>query len=228
MIQLQISKSAQTIGETFVINCSAILPPDGTIPPTLTLTHPNGSNTATENGTSMSLVINPVKATDAGEYICNGMVVFPDMYNLPGVAAMDRQTVILKCKLPGLELSICTFTTFDLLPIVPMILVGIIIGRAVPILRENYALTCVVSGIENLQPNIAYNWMKIDGDGVTSQVGNNSNTLFFAKLTTSDEGNYTCSVLISSGLLKEDIRKVSGPISINFQGRSLTVLQVQG
>ena len=113
-----------------------------------------------------------------------------------------------------------------LIYIAPMISVDIDVGGLSPVLRKNYTLTCDVSGVENFYPSITYKWMKIDGDGVTSQVENNSNTLFFAKLTTSDEGNYTCSVLISSGLLKEDIRKVSGPISINFQGRSLTVLQM--
>ena len=102
MVQLQILKSAQTIGETFVINCLAILPPDANILPALTITHPNGSNITTANRTSiLSLVTDPVKATDAGEYICNGMVVFPDIYNLPGIAAMDRQIVTLKRKLTG-------------------------------------------------------------------------------------------------------------------------------
>ena len=106
---------------------------------------------------------------------------------------------------------------------VPTISVSINNGEDTPILRQNFTLTCDVSGFENLQPQITYMWMKMNGIEIPSQVGNNSNTLFFSQLDTSDVGNYTCSVSIGSRYLNEHITKVTNPISISFQGENFSI-----
>ena len=106
--------------------------------------------------------------------------------------------------------------------IVPTISVRINNGEDTPILRQSFTLTCDISGVENLQPNITYMWMKMNSTETPSQVGNNSNLLFFPELDTSDVGNYTCSVSISSRYLIERISNDSNPISISFQGKNFS------
>ena len=100
-VELHGPMSIPSIGEATTINCSAILPPYVDILPTLTLTHPNGAQIISSNGTEISYVLDPVEASDAGEYICNGEVVFPDMHNLLTVTARTESNITLKCKLTG-------------------------------------------------------------------------------------------------------------------------------
>ena len=72
---------------------------------------------------------------------------------------------------------------------------------ATPTAGENYLLICDESGAENLNPTISYRWIKNSG----TQVGGNSNTLFFTPLRLSDAASYVCEVTISSVYLTGDI-----------------------
>ena len=74
---------------------------------------------------------------------------------------------------------------------------------ATPTAGENYLLTCSVSGAENLSPTITYRWTK--NNGTQTQVGTNSNTLFFTPLGLSDAASYGCEVTISSSYLSGNI-----------------------
>ena len=65
-------------------------------------------------------------------------------------------------------------------------------------------LTCDVSGADNLNPTITYQWTRDDGSTQTL-VGTNSNTLTLSPLRLSNTGDYTCSVTVSSTLLNNDI-----------------------
>ena len=71
--------------------------------------------------------------------------------------------------------------------------------------QTGYTLTCDVSGADNLNLMIVYQWKR--NNGTTSEpVGNNSNTLPLSPLRLSHAGDYSCS--ITSTLLNNP-----GPIS---------------
>ena len=72
--------------------------------------------------------------------------------------------------------------------------------------QTGYTLTCDVSGAERLNPTIAYQWTRNDGSTQT-QIGTNSNVLFFSTIRLSDAsaGDYTCSVTVGSNLLNNGI-----------------------
>ena len=79
-----------------------------------------------------------------------------------------------------------------------------ITDSGVPVLGQNgYSLTCNVSGTENLNPNITYQWTKNYGSRV--QVDSATRILSFSPLKLSDAGQYTCQVTISSLYLRNDI-----------------------
>ena len=63
--------------------------------------------------------------------------------------------------------------------------------------QSGYSLTCDVTGDENLNPTITYQWTMDNGNSQT-QVGTNSNSLSFSPLSLSNAGRYTCSVTVSS------------------------------
>ena len=67
---------------------------------------------------------------------------------------------------------------------------------ATPIAGQNYTLTCSVTGVENFNPTIAYQWTK--NNGTQMQVGTNSNTILFSPLKLSDAGQYMCRVTVNS------------------------------
>ena len=65
-------------------------------------------------------------------------------------------------------------------------------------------LTCDVSGADNLNPTITYQWTRNDGSTQTP-VGTSSNTLSLSPLRLSNAGDYTCNATVSSTLLNDDI-----------------------
>ena len=71
--------------------------------------------------------------------------------------------------------------------------------------QTGYTLTCDVSGADNLNLMIIYQWTRNNGT-ISEPVGNNSNTLPLSPLRLSHAGNYSCSVF--STLLNNP-----GPIS---------------
>ena len=73
--------------------------------------------------------------------------------------------------------------------------------------QSGYSLTCDVTGDENLNPTITYQWTQTNG--TMTQVGTNSNSLFFSSLSLSDAGRYTCSVTVSSLYLNSNVMALS-------------------
>ena len=73
--------------------------------------------------------------------------------------------------------------------------------------QSGYSLTCDVTGDENLNPTITYQWTR--NNGTMTQVGTNSNTLSFSSLSLSDAGRYTCSVTVSSPYLNSNVMALS-------------------
>ena len=69
-------------------------------------------------------------------------------------------------------------------------------------LRQSYSLTCGVTGAENLNSSITYQWTK--NAGTQTQVGADR-VLSFSPLWLSDAGGYTCQVTVSSPYLINNI-----------------------
>ena len=67
-------------------------------------------------------------------------------------------------------------------------------------------LACVVSGADNLNPTITYQWTRYD-DSTLTLVEINSNTLTLSPLRLSNAGDYTCSVTVHSNLLNSPITR---------------------
>ena len=76
-------------------------------------------------------------------------------------------------------------------------------------------LTCDVSGADNLNLMITYQWTRNDGTTSSEPVGNSSNTLPLSPLRLSHAGSYSCS--ITSTLLNDP-----GPINA-ANGQSVTI-----
>ena len=70
--------------------------------------------------------------------------------------------------------------------------------------QTSNTLTCDVSGADNLNPTITYQWTRNDGSTQTP-VGTDSNTLTLSPLRLSNAGDYTCTATVSSTLLNNDI-----------------------
>ena len=94
MIDGPISGEA-VIGEMVTINCTATTITGVIALPTLTLTHPNGTNFNSTKGRLFSIMLNPVHVEDAGEYTCTGEI---DLENITSVTIQDRQNFTFECK----------------------------------------------------------------------------------------------------------------------------------
>ena len=104
---------------------------------------------------------------------------------------------------------------------VPMVTVQISDSGVTPTAGESYALTCSVSGAENLNSSTTYQWTK--NNGTQTQVGTKSSTLNFLSLRLSDTGQYSClaTVTVSSHHV---INTTSRPYEINIPGQYLSCL----
>ena len=71
--------------------------------------------------------------------------------------------------------------------------------------QSGYSLTCGVTGAENLDPSITYQWTKNNGTQTQIQVGAEPKVLYFSPLRLTDAGRYTCQAIISSPYLHSDI-----------------------
>ena len=71
--------------------------------------------------------------------------------------------------------------------------------------QSDYSLTCGVTGAENLDPSITYQWTKNNGTLTQIQVGADPRVLSFSSLRFADAGRYTCQATVSSPYLNNDI-----------------------
>ena len=71
---------------------------------------------------------------------------------------------------------------------------------------SDYTLTCDVSGDDNLNPMITYQWIR-DGETVPDI---NSMTLGLSPLQLSQAGEYTCRATVGSTLLNGNIEASAG------------------
>ena len=102
--------------------------------------------------------------------------------------------------------------------IAPPVSVQITDGGATPIAGESYSLICTVSGAQNLNPTIIYQWTKTNGTVIQVTNNMNSNTLSFPTLRVSDSGDYVCKVSVSSDYLVQTTDASSNSFTVKFQG----------
>ena len=87
--------SVAVIGERVTINCTATTIAGVSQLPTLTLTHPNGTNLISAEGKMASIILDPVQAQNAGEYTCTGEI---DLENITLAIVQVKQNFTFKCK----------------------------------------------------------------------------------------------------------------------------------
>ena len=85
--------------------------------------------------------------------------------------------------------------------------------------QNGYSLTCVVYGVENINPSITYQWTKNNGTQTQLQVGATPKVLSFSPLRLSDAGQYTCLVIVASSYLFNGVTTTASHIT-TFQGES--------
>ena len=84
--------------------------------------------------------------------------------------------------------------------------------------QNGYSLSCGVTGADNLNPSIAYEWTKKNGTETQLQTGSDADVVPFSLLRLSDAGEYSCRVTISSSYLSNDIVRMSNALDVRFQG----------
>jgi hypothetical protein len=82
----------------------------------------------------------------------------------------------------------------------PAISVQITASPDTPVLGQSYSLTCGVTGADNLNPSITYQWTNNNG----AQIGTDR-VFSFSSFRLSDAGQYTCQAAVSSLYLNNDI-----------------------
>ena len=87
--------SVGDIGQRATINCTATTIVGVSQLPTLTLTHPNGTNLSSTEGKMASIILDPVEVEDAGEYTCTGEI---NLENITSVIVQVKQNFTFKCK----------------------------------------------------------------------------------------------------------------------------------
>ena len=88
------------------------------------------------------------------------------------------------------------------------------VSGGVATLGERYSLSCCVStsGAEMLQPTITYQWLH---NGVV--LNETLSTLCFPCLNTSDAGQYSCEITLSSALLEQPITAASNTHTLTLE-----------
>ena len=90
IVEIHGPNSIPSIGEQVTLNCTTL---GLTESPVLTLKHPNGTNLSSVS--EVSILFDPVRIADAGEYVCTGEI---KVGNITTVIVEAKQNLILKCK----------------------------------------------------------------------------------------------------------------------------------
>ena len=89
------SSGVADIGERATITCTTTTIVGVSQMPTLTLTHPNGTNLISTEGKIISTILDPVHIEDAGEYTCTGEI---DLENITSAIVQVKKNFTFKCK----------------------------------------------------------------------------------------------------------------------------------
>ena len=198
------SSGSSTAGETYSFMCSATLfepiPLPSNVPsPTFewvfngSASLPSGvtatatvssSNSTSETYTSI-LQFSPLSQSHTGMYTCQlgpGILMNSAMVTVNGIhnnyINMNHRNFHSHFPAPAISVQITTSG-------------ALILGQS------GYSLTCGVTGAENLNPSISYQWTKNNGTQ-TQMIGTNSKTPSFSRLLPTHAGLYSCNVTVLS------------------------------
>ena len=221
---------SSTAGAYFTLACSAniIAQPD-TPPPhfqwffgpsnnSLPFRPPRTTDTGSNMYTS-TLQFSPLSQSHAGMYTCR----------LGGNTRLAARTTLIAdgiiiyyyCR-PGTCCQMFTLI-WDCFIVAPPITVKVTSSLNAPLMvgQTGNSLLCNISGADNLNPTIAYQWTR---DGVTVQ-GGSSNILNFSPLRLSLAGVYTCSATVTSNFLNSAIEvSASNNQTVTIEGEFNNVI----
>ena len=83
----------------------------------------------------------------------------------------------------------------------------------------DFSLTCILSGADNVDATVSYQWIK--NNGTRTQLGSNTNRLSFSPLRLSDAGEYYCIAFVLTSYLQDPINTTSGLFSVQLTGNHL-------
>ena len=95
MLEIHHPSISPFIGQEVVISCTATTIVGVSQLPTLTLTHPNGTNLISTEGKIISITLDSVHIRDAGEYACTGEI---HLENIISAIVQTKQNITFKCK----------------------------------------------------------------------------------------------------------------------------------
>ena len=204
---MTISSSGSGIaGESYSLVCSATLVdpvplPSNIIPNFEWFFGPNGNaplpsgaapmSTILRNGHTYtsSLQFSPLTECHTGMYTCRlgvGILANSTMITVNG-KSIDNYCNNL-CQLPIITFFLAASN----------ISVQITTSGSSVVGESGFTLTCCISGADNLNPFIIYQWTKDNGTQTQIQDGADPRTISFSPLRVSDAGQYTCQASISS------------------------------
>ena len=108
------------------------------------------------------------------------------------------------------------------LPSSPEPVITAMVSGGTPTVGENYSLTCTVTGADQLNPTMTYQWFK---DSTTIS-GKRQSTLSFSPLRVSDTGKYRCFVTVSSTLLSHSIPETSNTWDLDLQSKFIIIVLI--
>ena len=114
VIDICVPQEIPSIREMLTINCIAKFNfSEAVVSSHLTLTHPNGTNISRAAGTEISVILDSVDVTDAGEYTCIGEIVISDSDNNI-IVVQSKENITLNSKLTCEQLFMTITTCFKL------------------------------------------------------------------------------------------------------------------
>ena len=116
------------------------------------------------------------------------------------------------------------YTTYSFFHAVPTLTVEVSASGGASIGIKGFSLTCSLSGADNLDATVSYQWTK--NNGTRTQLGSNTNRLSFSSLRLSDTGEYVCVAFVSLPYLQYPINATSRPFLIQLEGNSNLYLLV--
>ena len=108
------------------------------------------------------------------------------------------------------------------LPSSPEPVITAMVSGDTPTVGENYSLTCTVTGADQLNHTITYQWFKDN----TTISGETQSTLSFSSLRVSDTGKYRCFVTVSSTLLSHSISETSNTWDLDLQSKFIIIVLI--